>query len=230
MSYLVFDIESEAYPFSLLKSVVPPFDPDAVKVGNRADPAKIAAYIDQQAASYWEDISNNAALDPTTATVLAIGLLSVSPGGEAETLIHPDDGFAVRTERAMLEEFWGRLQGPHGSLPQLVGFNCNGFDLPFLVKRSWALGVRVAPTIRQGRYWDAMDVMEAWTMGDRQQRISLDRMARHFGLGGKVGSGKNFAPLYKQDKPAALDYLRQDLQLTKLCAQKMGIIPTWAGQ
>jgi hypothetical protein len=36
---------------------------------------------------------------------------------------------------------------------QLVGFNINAFDLPFLFRRSWALGIAVPFGLRKGRYW-----------------------------------------------------------------------------
>ena len=228
MNAIIFDIETEALPFSILKAIVPPFNPDEVAIGNRVDPAKIAAFIDQKAASYWEEVVNNAALSAVTGRVLAIGVLKTGPGVEEFTLMHPTEEFTTRDETSIIKEFWDLLSSdPQGRMPQVIGFNSHGFDLPFLVRRSWALGLKVPQCVRRGRYWETIDLMEEWGFGSRQERISLDQVSKFFGLPGKNGSGKEFASLYKRDQPTALEYLKNDLRLTRDVAVKMGVIPAW---
>jgi hypothetical protein len=104
-----------------------------------------------------------------------------------------------------------------------VGFNILGFDLPFLVRRSWALGIPVPFWVFDGRYFNRRfsDVMQHWQLGNRQDHISLDKLARFLGLRGKSHEGKDFANLYANNQQQALDYLKNDLKLTADIALKM---------
>jgi hypothetical protein len=100
----------------------------------------------------------------------------------------------------------------------LVGHNSNVFDAPFLLRRSWALGVKVNRNLLpQKRYWPDLwiDTMELWGSGVFGERISLDRMAKHFGLAGKNGDGSKFAELLKSDLEAAKEYCLNDIRLTR---------------
>jgi DNA polymerase III epsilon subunit-like protein len=113
-----------------------------------------------------------------------------------------------------------------GRINELIGFNSNQFDLPFLVRRSWKHRVPVPPGIRRGRYWSEqmIDLREHWQLGDRQARGSLDAIAKHLGIGAKNGSGSDFARLWVNDRPKAVEYLRNDLQLAAGVARALGII------
>jgi DNA polymerase elongation subunit (family B) len=129
-------------------------------------------------------------------------------------------------EAAMLREFWTAIQGNNGQLHTLIGFNCNSFDLPFLIKRSWKLGVVVPVGIRRGRYWgeQIIDLRDVWQCGDRQAAGSLDTIAKHLGVGAKTGSGADFAALWKTDRPHAEAYLKNDISITAAIARKLGVL------
>jgi hypothetical protein len=122
--------------------------------------------------------------------------------------------------------FWTIIQHHDAINERLVGFACCSFDLPFLVRRSWALGVPVPATITRpsGRWNDhIVDLLDVWRLNNRDQTISLDGLARFLGVGSKSGKGADFAQLLASDRDAALAYLRHDLKLTAACAAKMGV-------
>lgn len=206
---IVFDLESAPLPEPELKAMMPEFEPP----GNLKDPAKIAAAIEEKKRKWIED----AALDALTGRVLAIGLMI----DEAFILISEP-----ATEATMLHEFWDAITDVGYLLHRVVGFNINLFDLPFMIRRSWKLGVSPPREIRQGRYWNAniVDIRDVWQCGDRQSHGSLDTIAKHLGVGAKTGSGKDFAALWAQDKEKATEYLKNDLQLTSAIAKKLGVL------
>ena len=218
MKTFVFDVETSTLPESELAALLPPFDPTEVKVGNLKDPAKIAEKIADAEASHRRDFFEKAALDPLTGRILAIGLLD--HGGGEFRVISDDD------EAAILREFWDVCRGENGYINEMIGFNTHAFDLPFLVRRSWKHRVRVPGGIRRGRYWadEMVDLRECWQLGDRQARGSLDAVAKHLNVGAKNGDGRNFAALWQNDRAKALEYLRNDLQLTAKVAVALGVL------
>lgn len=223
MNTIVFDIETGPLPESELAALVPPFDPAEVKTGNLKDPEKIAAKLAEAEANHRHDFFDKAALDPITGRVVAIGLLANAECGtrsaEFRIIGHED-------EAQMLREFWDTTRGEMGRINQMVGFNSNSFDLPFLIRRSWKHRVSVPFGIRRGRYWsdEMVDLRDAWQLGDRQARGSLDVIAKHLGIGAKNGSGADFAKLWQSDRAKAVEYLRNDLELTARLADALGCL------
>ena len=215
MNTIIFDIETSPLPESELAALVPPFDPAEVRTGNLKDPDKIAAKLAEAEANHRRDFIERAALDPLTGRVLAIGLLD-------------HGGFRILdndNEPAVLCEFWTVCRGEMGRINQMVGFNTHLFDLPFLIRRSWKHRVPVPLGIRRGRYWadEMVDLRDAWQLGDRQARGSLDAIAKHLGIGAKNGSGAEFAKLWQSDRAKAVEYLRNDLELTAKLAEVLGL-------
>ncbi len=216
MQTIFYDIETGPLPENELAALVPPFDPAEVKTGNLKDPDKIAAKLAESEVNHRRDFFEKAALDPLTGRVVAVGLLY--PDSGEFVLIGHDD------EAATLREFWQVTKGEMGRINQMVGFNSNAFDLPFLFRRSWRHRVAVPFGIRRGRYWsdEMVDLRDAWQLGDRQARGSLDTIAKHLGVGAKNGSGADFAALWQSDRAKATEYLRNDLHLTARIADALG--------
>jgi predicted PolB exonuclease-like 3'-5' exonuclease len=211
---IYFDIETGPLPEDQLVALMPPFDPGEVKTGNIKDPDKIAAKIAEAKANHKRQFLEDAALDPITGRVVAIGVWS-------------DEGFHVighDDEAQILREFWELARGRMGYPERIGGFNVCGFDLPFLFRRSWKHRLQIPIGIRRGRYWSeqVIDLREVWQMGDRNARGSLDAVAKHLGVGAKNGDGKQFAELWQTDRPKAVDYLRNDLMLTARVAEALG--------
>lgn len=246
---IIFDIETGPLPLDQLFKVVPPFDPStikpfpafdpsAVKCGNLGDAKKaekIAAAeaqhkidaVEHEAknataeADYIASIVGQAALDATTGMVLAIGFRFTKEGPAGTEISFAADG----SEKALLEYFWSFMASVNDEC-KLVGHNITGFDLPFLIRRSWILGVRVPHDVMQGgRYFNSniVDTMRAWACGmsGNGSFVKLDRLAKALGVGSKNGDGAMFAELLKADKAAAQKYLENDIELTHQVARRL---------
>ena len=218
MQTIVFDVETGPLAESELSALLPPFDPAEVKTGNLKDPAKIAEKIAEAEANHRRDFIERAALDPLTGRVIAIGMLDLET--DKFFIIGHDD------EARTLREFWEAARGDMGRINPLIGFNICNFDLPFLYRRSWKHRIAVPFGIRRGRYWSdqVVDLRDAWQLGDRQARGSLDSIARHFGVGAKNGDGKAFAELWQTNRQQAEAYLRNDIELTAKIADVLGVV------
>ena len=244
-------------PFDEEKAVPHPgdFDPMAVAIGNLKDQAKIDAKIDEargkhalelkqlahrRAAARNEHVARyteKAALSATTGCIKAIGVwvdsstpcvAAVSePFGPSDLDFHL---YEFSDEAEMVRWFWNiyRGEGRH----TMVGHNIHGFDLPFLVCRSWILGVDVPDGVQQqgGRYWSNqfVDTMARWNCGSRNY-IKLDEIDRALGGPGKPDdcTGADFARLFDnggEDRIKALQYLRNDLEMTRRVAEAMQIL------
>jgi predicted PolB exonuclease-like 3'-5' exonuclease len=200
-----FDIETASIPLADLEKSMPEFEAAA----NLKDPAKIAANIQAKRDAWIRD----AALDATTGQILCIG-------------IYDELGFSylgAGNEKSLLRNFWLLAESVLLAEEKLIGFNCNSFDLPFLIRRSWHHGIKPPAIIRSGRFWNAniVDLREVWQLGDRQAVGGLDAVSRFLGLEGKSGSGKDFAAIWESDRAAALKYLETDLLLKKKLAEIM---------
>lgn len=211
---IFFDIETGPLPEAELLATMPPFDPADVKCGNLKDPQKIADKIAAAEANHKQDYIERAALNPMTGHVLAVGVVRE---GQFEILGHDD-------EAQLLTQWWALIGPSYGR--QLVGFNICGFDLPFLIRRSWRLRVPVPPGLRaRGRWWadDIVDLRDLWQLGDREVHGNLGAIATWFGVGGKNGDGAEFARLWREDRARAEAYLRNDLDMTVKVAAVLGV-------
>jgi len=239
MKTLVFDIETGPLPETELTAMLPAFDPAEVKTGNLKDPAKIAEKIAEAEANHRRDFIERAALDPLTGRVVAIGVMAYEARGEQPPPFGKGGRFSIighLDEAQMLREFWELTRGEMGRMNPMIGFNIFGFDLPFLFRRSWKHRVPVPFGLRRGRYWSdqLIDLRDAWQLGDRQARGSLDSIARHLGVGAKCVphgplsgmtiTGADFAGLWETDRKSAEGYLRNDVELTALVADALGVV------
>jgi predicted PolB exonuclease-like 3'-5' exonuclease len=217
MGSIVFDIETGPLAEEVIESLVPEFDPTTVKVGNLKDEEKIKAKVANAEVAHREKWFSKAALSPLTGQVLAIGMRNV---GGKYNIGCVDDKV---NEAALLSAFWlNYMQLDAGS--HLVGFNSHHFDLPFLVRRSWMNNVTVPDGLRErGRFQRSIDLADEWRMTDHEY-ISLDTISKAFGLSGKDGNGAEFAATFEQNREAAIQYLRKDVELTWHVAMFMQVI------
>lgn len=204
----IFDIETAPLPEPELR----PFMPEFSAPSNYKDPFKVELYI---AESRKEWISK-AALSPLTGRVIAIGYW-IQKGRDHSVMLRIEP--EIPDEHLLLTEFWELLRTQGGQV-QIVGFNIKRFDLPFLVRRSWKLGVPVPSGLIRRRYWsdEFVDLYEEWQLGDYQASISLDNLSKFLGIGQKNGSGADFAGL-PRDKQE--EYLLNDITLTAKAAELM---------
>lgn len=250
---LVFDIETGPLPLDQLRAImappeitpfdpsrIAPFDPNSVKYGNLKDPQKRAEKLreceDAHAAmvaaapvehertqreareKYEADFISHAALDATSGRVLAI----IYVVGDADPTIDADED-----EAAMIGRFWNAFLWSVENKSRMAGHNVKGFDLPFLIRRSWVLGVPVPESvIRENRFWNPIfaDTMEIFGCGQYGFRISLDNLCRALGLDGKNGSGAMFGELWEHDREAAVNYAVNEGHIHRNVAVRLGVV------
>lgn len=222
---IVFDIETGPLPDEELQRLIPAFDERSVKCGNIKDPEKIAAKIAEAKAEHEATFVERAALSAITGRVLAIGYRS-ERGTAIAHVAEIESG-----ETGLLQQFWQRYRGCRSDRRRLVGHNIAGFDVPFVIRRSWVLGISIPDTVFAGRYLDQIfvDTMQIWQCSNyRDAFVSLDSLAKVFGLGAKTDgiTGADFARLYygtPEERTAALEYLRNDIELTYQVAVRLGV-------
>lgn len=207
MNKLIFDIETgpRADASDWLDEVTAP--------SNYKDADKIKAYIFEQNGKALD----RAALSAVTGEVLAIGTYD----GTFKQI------YCFESERDTLLEFVEalnvtRMQDDFA----LVGFNSEGFDIPFLVRRCMVHGIKFPVRFwrRPQAYEHSIDLMKIWQMGNKEDRISLNKVCKLLGLGEKTGDGRFFYQTLKEDRAKALAYLEQDLGLHHLLAERMGVL------
>ena len=255
--FAVFDLESAPLDDVTLAALCPPcempthpgeFDPAAVKYGTTKDPVKRAEKLaevkskheaavkeyDQTVATaakdHFQKFKDKAALDATTGRVVAIGVSPCPVGGNGPAIINCDGD----SEESGLKLFWEWVEGNLKAQRPMIGWNSNGFDLPFLVRRSWILGVPIPIGVRKGRYFADLfiDLMQTWACGSRDY-FKLDAAAAAFGLTGKVKEvagdpieGKTFYLAWRDPKrrKTAEKYLMADLRIPAELAKRMGVV------
>lgn len=204
MKTIYFDFETSSLPIAEIKEMEPEFSAP----GNYKDPTKIADNIAEQKAKWIED----AALSALTGRIVALGL---EINGQFVPVIDDD-------ETVMVREFWKQFSQLENR--KMIGFCCKHFDLRFVVRRSFKLSVPIPAMIAPEYRWEKhgiVDLADYWQCGDRQDRISLDEFARFLGVGRKNGNGGDFARMLVEHRETAIQYLANDLRLTRLIAEKV---------
>lgn len=221
------DIETGPLPEEILREMYTPptLEEFAESCDKRWKPETVKAKHEESLTSGWEKFRDKAALSPVTGELLAVGYFSVDGNGKFALI---DDN-----EDAMLEEFWAKLDKFRDR--PLVGHNFRGFDIPFLVGRSWINEIDVPPwVIERGRFVSekcCFDTMEAWSAVTGDRFTKLGQLARIFGVGEKTGeeevTGANFHEWWKgskEQKAKAIEYLKKDVVLVTQVAARMGVI------
>lgn len=198
------DIETGPSPRAL------EFEPQFEAPKNLKDPEKIRVAIEEKR-SDWND---RLALSAVTGCILAVGL-AVDSG--------PVEIISGETESELLWRLWTRLADPVSLTPRLCGWNLCGFDLPFLQRRNWVHKIPSPGWVfPRGRFSNIhRDLLREWCGENPGDRVSLDTVGKLFGLGGKTGSGADFARLWAEDRSQAVEYLRRDIELTRAVALRM---------
>lgn len=210
LTFMLF-IDIETGPAS--EEVLTKLRPDFKAPANYKDPDKIAANIAEQAEA-WKA---NAALEPITGQILAVGTIS-----------EKGFGYSIGDETKILNEAFNLIFWHLGAGDPVVGFCIKRFDLPYLVKRGRIHGIKPPVCLinrYKGRlYWaeDIIDLQEEWNCGLSDTKgQSLDAVAKALGLPPKLGDGKDFAALFASNQSQALEYLKRDLEITRDLAQKI---------
>ena len=223
-----------------------------------SDPAKIEEHRRKHQADHQAKIADwnakcidaelkffdRAALDATTGEIAIIGVMSpdkrvtvfVNAVGVFKTSAHNVHILSCESELVMLREWWAYVRQAwkteDGFEPRFAGVYSsgpNGFDLPFLIQRSWINRVALPNVpIMAGRYaapcW--IDLADRWSLGRREKMPSVNTLAKALRcksakLEGKDGS--TFRDLWQRDKNEAIAYNVQDLVTEREIAEAMGL-------
>ena len=231
-NYVAFDIETEALDREWIISLTKPFKPfipARVKTGDCRTPENAAAKValakakhEAEEQTYFDHAVERGALTPETGRVLSVGFWD--PHDKPQLLLphvfqpsNPDE-----IERRMIEAFWARWQGIMENQGLLLSWNGAGFDLPFLIRRSWILGVSIPRWVRRGKFFhdSHIDLMQTWVGHVPNQFIKLDLASRVLKIGSKCDqevSGGQFAIYYRaggEKRDMAIKYALRDLELT----------------
>jgi hypothetical protein len=231
---IVFDIETMgAADEELVRSIHPPypdFDPDGVKTGNCRIQAEIdekiekarAAHADQEV-QYWAEKMEKRALSPETGRILTIGYLRASEPDAAAII---EDGRG--DEALLIQRFWNGFEKLQVDRGKRIGWNSGagmnvGFDLGYLIKRSWILGIPIPRGVTKGRFISDVfvDLMQEWGMHQFRAFAKLDVCSRVLGIGNKTDcqqcTGGQFAEWYldTERREEAIRYAKLDLTLTR---------------
>ena len=219
----VFDIESGPQSLDRLQGIIPAFDPDNVKIGNLGE-EKAKEKIEKARAEHMTRFQRSAALSAVTGEILAIGIMR-----EVEPSKPPVFELLIDREDLILRAFFAIFAESQKKHPtQWLGYYIRNFDLPFIIRRAWKHGIML-PEGFQGRSlpWQFTDLYDTWRLMEYPpENISLDTIARYFGIGAKTGNGANFHELIRMDREAAIAYLKNDLWLTWKLAGVMGAMWT----
>lgn len=216
----VYDIESIPLSEARLALV----EPEHKAPGNLKDPEKIAAAIAEKAKEWRE----KAALSPITGRVAMMGARIAA--SEIMRLSFPADDDALDLQESMmLCQWWSSAKAALLDGKLLVSWNGHGFDVPFLIKRSWALNVPIPPEIDIRNKWGMqapwIDLMREWQCGDKTAPFtSLNTASRFLRLGQKAGDCLQLRHQLEHEPETAIAYLKQDLVLTEGVGRRMGII------
>lgn len=191
--FIGFDIETEPNEQAarLLYVPPPPFDPEAVKMGNVKDPflrrEKLEAARAEHAKS-TEDAERRfierAALSAMTGRVCAIGVITHDGCVRVETKRDV-------SERDMIANFWAAFAAQGEAATRFVFWSGSGatdsaFDIDFLFQRSLILGIPVPVQVRPlgSRFYSdrIVDLATRFLLGKREAYLSLTAAAEVFGL------------------------------------------------
>jgi len=211
----IIDIETAGLAVEQIDHLAPTFTAPS----NYKDADKIAANIAEQRMEWFK----RAALSPMTGKIVAIGYKIPYKVPTQATILH------VANEIELLTEFWRDYEEHAKKQGQMIGHNILGFDIPFIIRRSWANKIRVPATVQNGRYLNErrfIDTMTAFQCGNRTEKFhSLDTVAKFMGFAGKTEAiGAQFAEILATDPKRALAYLAADLQAVEDIAERMGIL------
>lgn len=164
---VVFDIETMGNPGDVIE-----FMPEFSAPSNWKDEEKIAAIVAEQKEKWLDEI----ALDPDLGKIRAIGFAYLEQSTVVPASFEPE--ILMGNEEKMLGRFWTLAVDAN----LLVGYNILNFDFLYLLRRTMALGLRVAGIPNLRRYQtrpirDLYGILYNWSSGK-----SLEWVAKRYGL------------------------------------------------
>lgn len=170
---LFFDIETRALPQACAMM------PEPKAPANLRDPEKISAAIAEKKA---EQLSN-AALDADYGQIVSIGY---AIGYSDDTTMPPvtvllNTDQPGETEADLITAFWKKFNECNG---RCVGYNILNFDLPYILRRSFALGIRpiIFPNLAKYHTEPVTDLMAILYNWGSDRYKGLKTVAKLYGI------------------------------------------------
>jgi predicted PolB exonuclease-like 3'-5' exonuclease len=203
---MVFDIETAPLPEAV------DYIEQAEAPANYKDLEKIAAFVKEKNA---ENLSR-CGLDADLCRVVAMGWQI-----EGDSEVHSD---VVKgnecDERSLLTAFWMNAAGKH-----LIGFNCLGFDLPVLLRRSLYLEIKTPDiAIDRFKHPQVTDLMQVLSFNGTLKLRGLSFYAKRFGLDiPDTLTGADIVEAVEKGRWSEVEaHVRADVQKTAALAERLG--------
>lgn len=201
---LFIDIETEANPQAL--EYLP--EPQAPK--NYKDPDKIKVYVDEKRSEQIE----KAALDNDYGMITAAAVRMGVDGKTVGWLVNEK-----RSEADLLRALWACVRESRG---HVCGYNIIGFDIPYIIKRSFDLGVRASYPLDLRRYQErpTTDLMQILAHWDMQKVKSLKFVCQRYGIENPLPDldGSQYAEMPPDVK---LAYVKNDVDMAVALYKRM---------
>lgn len=222
------------------------WDRKQVKLGNLKDQIKIQEKISEarekhnlaladwvtacetKRRSAWEAFIDRAPLSAVYGKICAIGY-GVTDGMDLAVWLD-----ITEDENLLLIHFWRVVANlrRRGNDALLVAHNGDGFDCPFVTRRSWRYDLRPpkVPKLFEKDKWTPawiVDTLKVWACGDYREYIKLDLLAKMLGVDGKLEgvTGDMFWKLLRDGElETARKYLRSDITALYWVSKKLGVI------
>ena len=181
-----------------------------------------------------EQLPEKLSLWPFTGKIIAVAMLN-SDSGRGRVWYEKEDGraeelstdglfkFIGDTEETFLAEFWKAMRRFH----RFVTFNGRGFDGPFLMLRSAALGIPVTRNLVGYRYSlrPHTDLLEVISFFGASRKWNLDFACKAFGVESPKEHGMDgftVGPYYRAGRLREIAlYCRRDVEATARLYKKM---------
>ena len=140
--------------------------------GNLKDPTKIAAAIEEKRQEQIE----RAPLDSDLGLIAGIGYAIGAQGGIVTNIVTKKN-----SEKKVLEDFWMQFALVNG---RCSGYNILNFDLPYIVKRSFDLGVKpsLLPTLIKYRTDPVTDLFMLLAGWDYRNGHKFKWICKRYGI------------------------------------------------
>ena len=172
---------------------------------------------------HFEKFKSEAALHADTGQTILIATYD----------LHEEESYLFEgNEIRILTNWWELVSAALRCGSKLAGVNTHDFDLPFLIRRSWLLGVRVPHgVVDLTTKWmnfapNFVDLRQVWQIGNKSCPSSFDRIGKAFGTGGKCEGdhGAEFAALYATDPDKARAYAINDVIQPAMWLSRFGLV------
>jgi len=236
MMRIYFDIETGPQSNAAIKEVLTYKEEEFKPRGNTKKRETVAKQHEEwqadaplREAEWYSKQINKAALNPLVGRVIGVGWYSDAFG---DTQIHMSNGPAA--EKDLIECLLSEIGHVVDRGGQVITYNGDAFDWPFLVLRCKVLGIdmgsylKIKPFDKFGKTPESfIDIAKEWMLfGSRYNRSydmpKFEELCRVFGIKAKSQGfrGDQFHTMLATNPEAAREYLLEDVESLRLLAEK----------